>query len=57
METGGVVRTPGNHGACGANVPAIHQPNPGQRYMRTFRQDGDDPPEEFVNMADFGQFQ
>jgi hypothetical protein len=57
MEARGAVRTSGSHVTGGANVPAINQPNAGQRYMRPFRQDADDTLEEFVHVPDLGQLQ
>jgi hypothetical protein len=57
MEASGVVRTPGRHVTRSANVPAINQPNAGQRYMRPLRQDAHNPLEEFIHTANLGQFQ
>ena len=57
MEAGGSVRTSSGHVTRGADVPAIDQPNAGQRYMWPLRQDGDDPFQELVHVADLGQLQ
>jgi hypothetical protein len=57
METGGAVRASGRHVTRGANIPAINQPNAGQRYMRPLCQNGNDPLQEFIHMPDLGHLQ
>ena len=57
VEAGGAVRTSGRHVTGGAKVAPVDQPNAGQSDMRPLCQEGDDPVQEFVHVADLRQLQ
>jgi hypothetical protein len=57
METGSAVRASIGHVTRGAKVPVINQPNASQGNMRPLRQNGDDPFQQLVHVADLRQFQ